>query len=466
MEAPAAPAPSSPVSHVYATGGTLVSLTWHEPRAALPEAVVQDVWARQWLRGPLRTTDGQPLTVLVPGTLSRDGGPDFRHARFRIGEDVLCGDVEVHTTSGLWLAHGHAADPRYNAVALHVTLHADAHTGTLRRADGTLLPEIVLAPHLDGPLAARVHRFFAAPAAALPCAWGFPGLGDDALHAHLRALARERLRRRAVRLGQDGDLDEALYRRVARALGYRPNADAFEALALRVPLAVLHTLPDAHDRTALLLGVAGLLPAPGALEASAYAGDLARRFTRFAGLAPALEPGRLQRGGLRPAATPELRLAQLAALTGDDALLGPGAARRLARTLAAPDPLPLLFEAGGATPEAFWHTHYHFGRAAAWHPATVGHSTLASLFANAVLPAALAAGADPEAVLGVLARLPAEADPVVARYALPKAIRRSALTTQALHEWAERLCAPLRCLACPTGQALLSTPAPTSVEAA
>ncbi|HYE57726.1 MAG TPA: hypothetical protein VD948_04440, partial [Rhodothermales bacterium] len=57
--------------------------------------------------------------------------------------------------------------------------------------------------------------------------------------------------------------------------------------------------------------------------------------------------------------------------------------------------------------------------------------------------------------LAVLARLPGDSDGVVARYPLPKHVRRSALITQALHEWAERLCVPLRCLSCPTGQALL-----------
>jgi hypothetical protein len=403
---------------------------------------------------------GAPASAAHHRRAGAHGGPDFRAARFRLGDDLVCGDVEVHTASGFWISHGHAADARYGSVALHVTLHADAHTGRLRRADGTLLPEVVLAPHLDGRLSARLHRFFDAPAAPLPCTWGFPGLGDDALAAHLRALARERLRRRAVRIAQEGDLDEALYRRVARALGYRPNADAFEALALRVPLAALHALPDPRDRAALLLGVAGLLPeVAGDGDEPAYAADLYARYRRLEGLAPALEPGRLTRGGLRPAAFPELRLAQLAALTADEALLGPGAAQRLARTLAAPDPLRLLLDAGAAPPDAFWHTHYHFGRAAAWHPGTIGHSTLASLLANAVLPAALAAGADPDAALALLARLPAESDGVVSRYPLPRHVRRSALTTQALHEWAERLCVPLRCLSCPTGQALLEGPA-------
>ena len=383
----------------------------------------------------------------------------------------MAGDVEVHVRSADWNAHRHGDDPRYDRVALHVVLHADDATGRLRRPDGSVLPELVLAPVLALPM--RAARPRPSPdALPLPCAWGFPALPDPELRAWLRTLGRLRLRRRAQDVLQSGgsdapDLNAVLLRRVARTLGYRANADAFTALADRLPPGLLHALPDGLDREAALLGLAGLLPDAAALDAApeasddarAYAADLRDRFRRIAPDATPLRPLVWNRARLRPAATPELRLAQLAALSAPTGLLGAGGAAALAHALAGLDPLPHLLAALSAVPGPFWTTHYHFARPAASHSASLGADTVAALLVNAVLPVAVAAGAAEAHALRVLEALPAERDAVTAKYALPKdAARASAARSQALHEWHERFCVPGRCLECPTGKALLAGP--------
>lgn len=453
--------PPSPVLHAYATAQGVTLLSWHEPPpgTAVPEAVVQDVWARQALRTPLRTVDGRPVEVVFPGHLNTGGGPDFRAARLVLDGTLVVGDVEVHVRSSDWAAHRHGGDARYDGVVLHVTLHADAHTGTLLRPDGTVLPELVLAPVLAEPLRARVAAG-PPPRPALPCAWGFPALPDPELRAWLRTLARLRLRRRVRDVQAAGpDLTHTLRRRVARTLGYRANADAFAQLGDRLPPGLLASLPDPLDREAVLLGYAGLLPtddAAIAATAQAYVADLWARFVRHAPTAVPMRALSWNRARLRPAATPELRLAQFAALACPTGLLGAGGAAALAAAVSAPDPLPRLLAALTATPGAFWTAHYHFGRSALPHSASLGGDTVAALVANALAPVAVAAGASEASALRLVEALPAERDAVTALFALPKhAVRPSAGTSQALHEWHETFCAPGRCLDCPVGKALL-----------
>lgn len=450
----------SPVSHAYAGSAGLTLLTWHEPPlgAAVPETVVHDLWARQAFRTPLRLVDGRRLDVVAPGRLNTGGGPDFADARLRFDGTLVAGDVELHVRSSAWRAHRHEADPRYDRVALHVVLHADEATGRLCRPDGSVLPELVLAPYLAEPLRDRMAAPPPANAAPLPCAWGFPALPDAELRAWLRTLARLRLRRRVREVEDAGsDLGQTLLARTARTLGYRANADAFSTLAERLPTDLLHRLPDPLDREAVLLGLAGLLPDDlDDQDTAAYAGDLRQRYARLAPNAVPMRALAWNRARLRPAGTPELRLAQLAALACPTGLFGPGGAAALARAFTSPDALPQLLAALAATPGPFWATHYRFDRESAPHPTSLGADTVAALIVNALLPVAVAAGATEAQALRVLEALPMERDAVTARFALPKgAVPRSAATSQALHEWHGAFCARGRCLDCPTGKALL-----------
>ena len=452
----------SPVSHAYAGAAGLTLLTWHEPPmgTTVPEAVVHDLWSRQAFRTPLRLVDGRRLDVVAPGRLNTGGGPDFADARLRLDGMLVAGDVELHVRSSAWRAHRHETDPRYDRVALHVVLHADEATGRLCRPDGSVLPELVLAPYLAEPLRDRLAAAPSSQAPPLPCTWGFPALPDADLRAWLRTLARLRLRRRVREVEAAGpDGGQTLLARTARTLGYRANADAFSALAERLPADLLHRLADPLDREAVLFGLAGLLPDPseGGDDASvAYVRDLRHRFARLAPDAVPMLPLVWNRARLRPAATPELRLAQLAALTDPSGLFGPGGAAALARAFTAPDALPRVLAALAATPGSFWATHYRFGRASALHPTSLGADTVAATIVNALLPVAVAAGATEAQALRVLDALPMERDAVTARFALPKgAVPRSATVSQALHEWYGAFCSHGRCLECPTGKALL-----------
>ena len=102
--------------HCRATGGL------HDDGGVPPEKLLQAVWQHQRLhRDRLATTDGKPVRVLHPGFASVEGGPDFRGAVLRFGDEPpVSGDVEIDLEPGGWRAHGHDKNAHFKNVILHV----------------------------------------------------------------------------------------------------------------------------------------------------------------------------------------------------------------------------------------------------------------------------------------------------------------------------------------------------------
>ncbi|MEL6772781.1 MAG: DUF2851 family protein [Bacteroidota bacterium] len=470
---------------VYEWQAPPVRIDLHEPDARVahvPEAVIQDVWQeRRFDTTDLRTTDGALVSILDPGTLNTDGGPDFREAHLRLTTpDGLTidwrGDVEVHRTSGEWLVHRHHEDPRYDRTVLHVVLCDDAQTGTLPRHDGTLLPEVVLYPRLQTSLRRLLHDFYAQPHPDFPCAPTVERVPASVKRDEIRRLGIERVRTKAALLERafaiTPDLDEVLYRQILRALGYSPNADAMHNLALRVPLARLRAQRDARDAEALLLGTAGLLPSHHALVAAdahtaAYALDLRARF----GVADDREPVRRMSAvewqffRLRPANFPPRRIAQAAALSRPGGLLHGDVRAALLKALRATKPVAALRTlVRQSTPGTFWDTHVRLDRRLAKDlPAAIGQARADVVLTNAVLPLLLvhAAQADDAAldarVLDVYDALPAPRDALLRTYRQRGFSLKSALDAQGVQQLHRSRCTQGGCLGCGIGQAVLGS---------
>lgn len=450
-------------------------VTLHEPDARVqhvPEAVLQDLWRRlafDWR--DLTTTVGQPVQILDPGALNRDGGPDFAAAHIRLGSMEWHGDVEVHRTSGEWLWHRHHEDPAYDRVILHVTLAHDRHTGQLRRRDGSPLPEIVLLPRLTESLRSLLYHFFAHPPDAFACASVWGSVPDATRRPWLRLLGQERLRNRAEALRQEGEatsLDEVLYRALLRALGHAPNADAMEALALRVPLHGLRDLSGYEEVEALLLGAAGLIPPvadipSGDAATRRYTSDLAARFNRLqAEYALAPLPNTLwQAARLRPANAPARRIAQAAAFAAPGGLLHTDPLGRLQQALQAARPLPALLELLRVEPDPYWRTHLRPEVRCRESSARVGKSRAQNLLVDAVLPTLLLA-ADTEGDSALAERAAALAmalsppsDRITRQYEAVGQPPADALEAQGLHQLYRTRCTAGRCLSCTVGKWLI-----------
>jgi len=216
------------------------------------ERLFQKIWDQgAFDQRQLQTLDGQPVRLERRGKWNHLAGPDFKHARLRIGEGapLLDCDVELHLYASDWEAHGHARDPAYDRVGLHVVLFPPpAGYRTLGRggsggsggrgeiATACLLPllyhdlEQYAADEAVESLAGRRHD---------PLAEALRALSPEDLRARLEAHAAQRWQRKLHYAGQRVrrlGFAEACHQTALEILGFRFNRVPMLNLAQRYPL--------------------------------------------------------------------------------------------------------------------------------------------------------------------------------------------------------------------------------------
>lgn len=281
------------------------------------ELHLQALWQNDDLRPrDLALPDGTPVEVLSAGRWNRSAGPDFKDALVSVGGLLRRGDVELHVCPGDWDAHGHAGDPAYGALVLHVTWHEGAPAKTLPPG----VPTLALRPFAEreGPFDFSRLNLSKAPygedaTAPRPCS---QRLAEEvgglerllAAAGHFRLLAKAKVFSAAL---ASGDAFQAFYAGLLAAMGYGRNAAPFRRLAEEVPFARIEALPSLA-RFAALAGVAGLLR-----EDRRDLWDLWWR----SGLQPPLEPYAWDFRAMRPANHPFRRLAGAIGILHDIAQL-------------------------------------------------------------------------------------------------------------------------------------------------
>jgi hypothetical protein len=210
----------------------------------LAERVVQKIWRQQdFAHGHARLIDGRRLEVLHPGQWNLLGGPDFLGARLRFDEQEVTGDVEVHFRAEDWRAHGHARNPAFARVVLHVLLFPPESGSTPAcHNDGTEIPTLVLLPLLHRDLEEYAADDALERLTAQDESQRLAELLNqprDEVAARLRAGAEDRWKqkvrfaqRRVERMGWN----EAAHQTALEILGYRRNRANMLAVAERWPL--------------------------------------------------------------------------------------------------------------------------------------------------------------------------------------------------------------------------------------
>lgn len=209
-----------------------------------PERILQKIWLRgEFDLKAAAVTDGRRLHLRFPGRWNHLGGPDFAGARFRLGDGPeLAADVEVHLRAGDWDHHGHAADPAYDRVGLHVVLFPPAPGQVTRGVGGRVLPVLVLWPLLLRSLEEHAADDAVETLARRPlAAWTeeFARGAAGGVASSLVSRARERwglkvhfARLRVAQLGWEG----ACHHSALEILGYRFNRAPMLRVAGRHPL--------------------------------------------------------------------------------------------------------------------------------------------------------------------------------------------------------------------------------------
>jgi hypothetical protein len=422
----------------------------------MQEALFQTLWHYSLYRPTdLKTTTGEPVTVVHPGVLNRHAGPDFSAARIRIGETLLIGAVELHLRSSDWIRHRHSSDAAYQNVILHVVLQDDAPDA----APG--IPVLELQRHIDpGVIAQYTH--LVGGAAELPCADAHQQASGLVKTSWLTRMLTQRWERRfadyRIRLqALNGDFTALLYERLATGLGFKINAEPFEALARSLPLALLvKNQPQLLTLEALLFGQSGLLPEESEAE---YVQTLKREYAYLQhkyGLKPSTGPAwKMLR--MRPANFPTIRIAQLAQVLhrlGD----------RLSDLLEVSTPEEAI--AALQVPVSdYWQTHASFkGTIHAPQEKHLGRAAAENLVINVIAPLkcfrAAHSGneAERERAESFLDRLPPEQNSLIRPFTDAGWHPENASQSQGMLELYQTHCSRKDCLNCAIGLKILRTP--------
>lgn len=348
------------------------------------EHELQALWFAGALGREFTTTDGRKARVVQFGVWNREAGPDFAEAAVSFdGGEAERGSIELDPDVRDWERHGHATNPAYDGVVLHVFFsrgEAEFFTRTSRHRQ---VPQVLLNPAvLDEPAMplpeAKLGRC-SAPLRALP---------EEKVREVVLGAAQFRLRRKGAALARMIELhgaDEALYQALAGALGYKSNKLPFTLLAQRLPLRLVRAAKD--DAVALLFGVAGFLNQNdlGEFEAStrAYLRSLWEKWwPRRAEFERLTVPKALWKmSGQRPANHPQRRLAALAQLVK----LWP----RVAALREACEPEALI-EFCTQLRDDYWDYHYTVtSKPSAKRMALLGDSRMTEMLVNVFLPLAV-----------------------------------------------------------------------------
>ena len=374
----------------------LMESIWHPPlafeervMAALPaELELQALWFGGAFGRVFRSTDGRAVRIVQFGEWNRGAGPDFFQAAVEVDGVVKTGALELDPDAAAWEAHGHAANPAFREVVLHVIFQDDARKTFTRTCEHRDVPQVVISDH---QLADALNRPPREIAIAHPgrCVFPLKHLSAGCLSSLLDEAARFRAAakaRRWLRCADAHGTDAAFFQATAETLGYGGNALALRLLAQRLPLATLKS--DATAAEAILFGAAGFLSPDLHEQAPPDTREYLRGLwetwwkhrTRFEVTPQRAIPWKLH--GQRPANHPHRRIGALATLLAAWPLY-----RRLA--LARPFKVKPLLDLLQSLEHPFWsHRHTLTSTLTAHKLALFGRSQGLELLANHLVPLA------------------------------------------------------------------------------
>jgi len=331
-----------------------------------------------------RTLSGDAVEIVQFGEWNREAGPDFRSAAVSInGARPVRGAIELDADVRDWERHGHAVNPAYNNVALHVFWNVGKSELFTQTLSGRAVPQVLLNARVDGTAPNRVPLVRCGR-----CFEMLAAMPEGKVADLLAAAAHYRMRRKARRIGAAAEIHgehEAPYQFVAEALGYKGNKVPFLLLAQRFPVRNLRKWRD--EAESILFGISGFLTemdlqrVPGDTKEylrQLWAGWWARR-AEFANL---VLPVRMWKcGGVRPMNHPQRRIGALAEI-----------ARRwpkLREVLGSANP-QVIARFFSTLSHDYWDYHYTLTSGAArTRMALVGPERVNGIVMNVVLPLAL-----------------------------------------------------------------------------
>ncbi len=225
-----------------------------QPLDLPPEGELESLWADGLLPGSgCNSVAHGPVVVLDCGCWNRGDGPDFQRAEVEINGVRLRGDVELSHSVAEWEASGHAENPLFQDVILHVVFTPPPAGAYTRNGQHREIPVLYLPEERWMEACGRSYPLAGLEQGAAP----LEGMPLGTLVSLMQAAAARRVEHKRLlfraRAGVVGEA-QAWYEALASTLGYSANKNTMAILARRAPLEEL-----GEKAEAILFGTAGFL---------------------------------------------------------------------------------------------------------------------------------------------------------------------------------------------------------------
>ncbi|MDD2435974.1 MAG: DUF2851 family protein [Massilibacteroides sp.] len=419
------------------------------------ERLLLYVWKyKLYASSALITTEGKEITVIDPGILNTDAGPDFFNAKIKTGKTVWAGSIEIHERASDWVKHHHHRDKAYDAVILHVVNDNDA---VVYRSNGEKIPQLILP--IPDYIRENIQHLFESEQ-PLPCFATLKTTDSFLITAWLNALTSERLERKTQMIftllkQKEEDWNEVFYILLTRNFGFGLNSDAFQQLADSLPFHyILKHRNSISQVEALFFGQAGLLEAENDDD---YYRFLKREYRFLAhkyGLTP-LDASRFKNFRTYPSGFPPIKLAQLAMLwfTYD----------KLFSQLLEAQTINEIRAFFRLLPSDYWSEHYSFRHKSPTKPKMLGENAINILMINTVASIFFAYGKEKnklefcERAIQLQERLPAEQNAIIRLFEKAGVNIKNAADSQAVIQLKREYCEKKKCMYCRIGYLFLKT---------
>jgi hypothetical protein len=293
----------------------------------------------------------------------------------------------------------------------------------------------------------------------IPCESGIHLVKDITWKSWKERLLAERLIKKSIIIEKylcrsNYHWEEVLWWLLARNFGMKVNADAFEEMAISIPLAVLAKHKNQiHQLEALLLGQLNLLSRDFEEDYPKMLKKEYEFYKKKYDLRPITSTPFFLR--MRPGNFPTIRLAQLAMLVFDSAHLF----SKIKEAVSVNE----IRKWFGVTANDYWHYHYRFDEPSSFRKKKLGASMTENIVINTIIPMLFAYGhyhneeKYKQKALQWLEETSAENNSITKGFLQLNIENENAFDSQALIELKNEYCDKKRCLDCSVGNSILKT---------